>query len=271
MDSRKDIDKIAGSPNLLEPREEAVVEGREVTLKWEASEGATSYRVQVATDAHFDEVILDEEVGDVTEKVLTDVFAPDRRTYFWRVLSGNEYGWSRGNVVESFISASESEAADAPVSPDQEEELGPPGELFKSAGQTVAAEVTGDHDAYEEEGAEAGVEFDYVEAGQIMVITVVILVAIVMAAVVLIQWTDIRHQTVLTEFTGMSGYPELRASETHGTRLLENYEVVDAREGIYRIPIDRAIAIMANEAYEQRDRPMTDELQLLPRPRTQTP
>jgi hypothetical protein len=265
MADRNNTDRIAGSPHLLSPRSETVVEARDVTLKWESAEGATTYRVQVATDSTFEDLVVDEEVGDTTELRLTDAFQSDGDTFFWRVLSGNEAGWSRGNVVESFIASSASQAASAPQTVEEDEKFGPPGALFRSAAETVAAEVTGDTEAYEEEGAEESVEFDYIESGQILAIAAVVLVAVAMIAVVLFQWTNFRHDTVLTEFTGKSGYPELRETKTNATRLLSNFEVVDAEAGVYRIPIDRAMTIMANEAFLDRDRPLTNEIDILPR------
>lgn len=43
---------------------------------------------------------------------------------------------------------------------------------------------------------------------------------------------------------------ELRARETEE---LTTYRVVDSKEGIYRIPIERAMEIMADEAFRQRE------------------
>lgn len=41
---------------------------------------------------------------------------------------------------------------------------------------------------------------------------------------------------------------ELRARETS---ILESYDVIDAPKGIYRIPIERAMKLMAERAYER--------------------
>jgi len=42
---------------------------------------------------------------------------------------------------------------------------------------------------------------------------------------------------------------ELRAREVEE---LNSYKILDPEKGIYRIPIDRAIELMADEAYRQR-------------------
>jgi hypothetical protein len=42
---------------------------------------------------------------------------------------------------------------------------------------------------------------------------------------------------------------ELRARENE---ILNSYRVIDAERGIYQIPVDRAMELIANEAYEKR-------------------
>jgi len=42
---------------------------------------------------------------------------------------------------------------------------------------------------------------------------------------------------------------ELRAKEDH---VLNSYQIIDAEKGIYQIPIERAIQVISNEAYQNR-------------------
>ena len=48
------------------------------------------------------------------------------------------------------------------------------------------------------------------------------------------------------------GSPALRELHAHEAEFLFSYGVVDATKGVYRIPIDRAIGLMAEEAFERR-------------------
>jgi hypothetical protein len=45
--------------------------------------------------------------------------------------------------------------------------------------------------------------------------------------------------------------PRLRELRARDTRILTTYGVVDKARGLYRIPIDRAMELMAEEAYQK--------------------
>ncbi len=252
-------------PVLIEPREEAVVDGSHVTFSWNPAEGARDYRVQVALDASFDETILDKATGGETRLEVRDVFPSDERTYFWRALARGEDGTLHGeDNVESFISGTATDHASHIESPDQEEEFGPAERLVKGAAAEAAAEVTGD-EKYEEEEEALGVEHEGVEASQILGLTLAIAAAIALSIVALFQYFNITAQNTRNAAVGISGYPELRENRFETRRKLSEYAVVAGRPDRYRIPIERAMDLMANEAYRDQDgETYSTELPLLP-------
>ena len=92
------------------------------------------------------------------------------------------------------------------------------------------------------------VEPESIEAGQILVFVIVIAVLIGLAVVALFQYTDLTAQEALVEAADQGIYPELDEVRLHATGLLTQYEVLAGTEGRYRIPITRAMELMAQEA-----------------------
>lgn len=234
------------APALVSPREAEVLDGRSITFAWERVDGATKYQLEVSTRQEFDELAYEKVLQGEVSATVSDTFATDGTLYFWRVLAGDDAGWSNGDHVESFVSVSADEATGERASrPD--ERLGPYPALIRSATVEAAAEVTGEEDLLHEEEA-AGVEHEGVEAGQILGITLAIAAAIVMIVIVLFQWTRIVERETRAAAAGLSGYPELREARMQARQQLESYGVADPDAGLYRIPIDRAMELMAQEA-----------------------
>lgn len=260
--AKKEKDQVTlPAPRLKAPLESDVVDGAEVVFVWEPVEGALEYQLEVAADTSFDEIVLERMLGpDVSSQTVQEAFPTDGQTFFWRVLARNENGWSSGDHVESFVSVSAAEATDVPV-PDRREERGPVSELVKAASVEAAAETTRKALFYEEEHG-LGVEHDRIEAGQIVGLAGAVIVAIIMAIIVIFQWTDVRYRAQRNAVVGLSGYPELREARARAAELLTQYDVVE--EGVYRIPIQRAMELIAAETYENPADQYTSEVQLLP-------
>lgn len=258
-------------PVLVFPRRETVVDGRAVTFEWRPIPHARAHRLQIAADAGFETIVLDEDVSGRDAFEVADTFSTDGQTYFWRILAEDEQGHVRGqDNIESFVGGTGAEAAqyDRQVTGAEEEEAyGPVGGLVRGAATEAAAEVTGDEYFFRKE-VEMGVAHEGIAAGQILAIIGAIVLALVLIVVALIQYTQITAQQVRYSAVGLSGYPELRESRTQAVRELSEYGVVDAEEGIYRVPIERAIELMANEAYQQQDQGWTRELTLVPQDTT---
>lgn len=290
-------------PVLLWPREEAVVDGQSVTFTWQAAGGARGYRLEVAADRSFESVEYRKDVDAGTTAVTVDgTFAPDERTYFWRVLVKGEESWSPGEVIESFISGTADDVVvhasppyrSAPVGPlaallsegsdavlflpsrdagrrrqagataasSREEAFGPAGELLRAASAEVAADLTGEEEYYEAE-EELGIEHEGIEAKQILSIVVVTVVMLALIVVVLFQATGLQAGYVRSQMANEIDYPELRSVEVQASQKLSQYDVIDAEQGVYRIPIDRAMERVAEEA-EQNAATFSSEVQRSP-------
>lgn len=246
--SKQQNESTLPAPALNSPREAAVIDGQNVVFEWEPVDGATRYQLEVATEQEFEDLVVNRVVEGATSVTLKEAFEPDGTIYFWRVLAGDDAGWSNGDHVESFVSSTPEEGAKDLSRPD--ELLGPYPALIRSATAEAAAEVTGEESLLEHD-LEMGVEHENVEAGQILGIVLAIIAAIMMMVVVLFQWTRIVESEIRYASTGISGYPELRQVEMSAQEKLTGYGAVE--EGRYRIPIDRAMDLVVQEARQSGD------------------
>jgi len=240
------------SPELVAPRQAAVVDGTEVTFNWRPVDGADAYRLQVAATASFDEVLYEQTFEGTTAVTMGGLFPTDGQTFFWRVLARRDGDWSRGERVESLVAATAEEAEQHAALPSEEEDMGPAAELVRSAGQDVAETVIDVPESRRlEREKEMGVAYEGVAAGQIAAIALSILLVVVVAAAIVFVWSgQVADQAERTAAT-MGSNADLRETELQATQKLEQYGVVDEEEGTYRIPIGRAMDIIANEAYQQ--------------------
>jgi hypothetical protein len=89
------------SPTLVSPANGATNQSTSLTLQWNASSGATSYRVQVATDSNFVSgiVVNDSTVTDTT-KSLSGL--ANTTIHYWRVNAKNSAGTSAYSQVRNF-------------------------------------------------------------------------------------------------------------------------------------------------------------------------
>ena len=260
MDKEQDgaIPEAPEAPALVSPRREMVVDAQDVTFVWEPVDEAEEYHLEVAADPSFESPVVDERLEAVTEWTPDVDFAEDGRTYYWRVLARDARGWSHGDRVESFVSSTAAfareRAAQHPEGrPDSREEdsLGPYPDLIKSAMTEAAAEVTGDEALLEEE-RRMGVAHEGVEAGQIIAIAATVLIAVIIAIFVVFFWSGSVSEQTRQRVVGLSGYPELRRTDLNAQQLLEQYGVTDREQGLYRIPIERSMRLMIDEAQAQR-------------------
>ncbi len=109
-----------------------------------------------------------------------------------------------------------------------------------------------------------GVQYEGVGAGLIMGFIFVCLMFVVLVVWVGINWAESAAQQAHATAAMDLNYPELRQAELTAARLLNQYEVIDAGQGRYRIPIDRAVDLMVREAYLAPGGNYSQELQLLP-------
>ncbi len=113
------------APNLTVPVEAAVDQPLSVKLRWQSVPGATSYDVQLATDADFNDVVI--ETNTVARLFSTQELNPSEQ-YFWRVraITATEIGpWASArsfttitptSVATPELTDPDEAAADQPLS-----------------------------------------------------------------------------------------------------------------------------------------------------------
>jgi hypothetical protein len=87
-------------PTLSSPANGAVDVALNPTLSWNAATGAQNYRLQVATDAAFSAMVLDQAGNASTSAVVAGLAGSTH--YFWRVSAKNPAGTSGFSAVFSF-------------------------------------------------------------------------------------------------------------------------------------------------------------------------
>ena len=87
------------SVTVLLPMNGAILDDSDTTLSWSAVTGATSYRVEVAADEAFTDVVLDETV----EEPIIDVGELDVGTYTWRVQASADGATASAVSYASFV------------------------------------------------------------------------------------------------------------------------------------------------------------------------
>lgn len=130
-------------PFLLDPRHQHDIDGAHLALRWEPAPGAVRYRVQIALDPEFFDVVLEQDLPPRTEAlVVRQRFPAVGRTFYWRALAGNARGWSEGDRVESFVCGSADQGGRF-VAADEAGYFGPVAALFRSATlETMALEAS---------------------------------------------------------------------------------------------------------------------------------
>lgn len=243
------------APTIVGPVDATTVDGHEVTFAWTSVSGADRYRLQVAETARFDDLVLDEDVGNETAVTVGNQLPTDGQTFFWRVTAGTTDEWGEPSSVESFIVATE-EASEQQLL--GTEDAGPITGLARAAKREVKQRVFTLEDQFEEE-RERGVAYEGIAASQIMAIAVSILAVILVAVAVLFGWYGQVRQEAQAASTNEQNYEMLQRAQVEAQQDLTQYEVVDEEEGVYQIPIDRAMDVIATEEYQQARSPSDAE------------
>src|SRR6056297_2357936 len=197
-------------PEIVAPTDAIAVNGQKVTFAWEPSREADRYRLQIAETATFDELVLDEEVGNETAVTVGNQLPTDGQTFFWRVVAGSYAGWGEPSSIESFTASTEEEAEQDLLAPS---DAGPVTGLARAAKREVTRRVFEFEDRFEEE-KERGVAYEGIAANQIMAIAVSILVVIMVAVVVLFSWYGQVTQETRAQTDSEQNYEMLQQAET---------------------------------------------------------
>ncbi|GEM_PF-2200272 len=92
-------------PTLVSPANDTTCYSLTPVLRWNAASGATSYRVQVATDLSFGAVVFDS--SGITGTSVTTRRLLGLTLYYWRVYATNTYGSSDWSSVRHFTTRQE--------------------------------------------------------------------------------------------------------------------------------------------------------------------
>lgn len=150
-----------------------MVDGHQVVLRWDPAGAADRYRVQIAPDADFHDVVFEQDVPGGTKALVVSLHFPDDdRLFYWRVLAGNAEGWSAGEHIEAFTSGT-AEQAGRFVVPDMAEPFGPVAALFSAATLESVAEVLPGY----RRRAEAALGGERPDGGEVLGVEVGLLVA----------------------------------------------------------------------------------------------
>jgi len=107
---------VPAAPTLASPSNGATGVSTSPTLSWNASSGATSYRLQVSTDSSFLSVVVDRIVTSTSQQLSG---LASSTTYYWRVNATNSAGTSNWSSVWSFRTVALSGAVADETVPDQ--------------------------------------------------------------------------------------------------------------------------------------------------------
>ncbi len=253
-------EQMSTKPALLTPENGAKLPaGAEVILSWEAIEEATEYQVQVSTtpdfhtpspeeliepgeDMELHETVLDMIVKGATALDVSGALPSGGVSYYWRVRARLKDGnWTEWSDTWQFFLEEETVSEELP---DEKESFGPAAALVETATEEAKAELTGHYEAVEE------VEPEGLPAGEILGMMIAIFVALIVLVVALYQLVRLQELSTYMALTEEVSYPIREKREMEGRQKLTQYGVVDPERGIYRIPIDRAMELMVNEAWE---------------------
>lgn len=246
------------SPALVAPVDGAPVDPDAVQFQWEDAGDDLEYALEVAANATFEDVLLTLEVGDALDVTVADL--PDQHgSYFWRMRSKPKGRAAWGPYGEgAMFSVGEEPAAipstddygqpgsAAPVRPDVEEDLGPVPGMLKGISTEVAAEVTGDPEYYAEE-EELGVEHESIGVSQILGFIGAIIAVLILMIIFVFQIVNISELRTYESAVLESGYPELRQVRVEAAREMTQYEILNDAEGVYQIPVDRAMELLVDQ------------------------
>ncbi|MEM1096210.1 MAG: hypothetical protein AAGJ10_16550 [Bacteroidota bacterium] len=115
--------------------------------------------------------------------------------------------------------------------------------------------------------AEMAIEPENMNVAPILSVIGIMLVFVISAVLVTMSLVDVEYQERLLESTMESGYPELQAVRAIAAEALTQYGVVEGDTNVYKIPIDRAMLLLVNDAAGTYDTgTFTDQVTLLPQP-----
>jgi len=99
---------------------------------------------------------------------------------------------------------------------------------------------------------DSGYELSDINVGKIVGLGVGIVVFLIVAFFILNSFFIKAKEDLVYERVLKPGNPKLTELRKQENQVLHSYGVVDSSKGIYRIPIDRAMNLIAEESFQQR-------------------
>lgn len=129
----------------------------------------------------------------------------------------------------------------------------------------AGAEAFASTEGHDSHHALVGVEKESVDTSLLFGIILGTVVIVITLVIIAFTITDVKSRQYVSESVAAIDYPELREVRAAAASQLTQYGVVDAEGTSFRIPIDRAIDLMANEQHQNGDAgSYSDEVVLLP-------
>ncbi len=250
-------------PHLLFPRDEAVLNGADVTFSWESLPDVETYRLEVARDPGFETCLFYQTLMDGTSVRVIDTFPTDGTTLYWRVIVEKGAGRWGEDTIESFLAGAAADVGQHALRPNHYERLGPLAELMTGGADDVmylhshdphppehllGEGITNPETFYTAED-EVGVAHERVEFRQVLKVVFSIVGALALAIAVVFVRFQVRLHDEQLQKVDAANYVELREVEAAAAAKLNHYAVLDAEQQIYQIPIERAMELVVKDAH----------------------
>jgi hypothetical protein len=95
-----------------------------------------------------------------------------------------------------------------------------------------------------------GYEKRDLNARLIVIVALIALILLAASVYVVDEFFQISKEEQIEKVVLQPVSAQLRELRSHEDEVLSTYQVIDATNGIYQIPIDRAMEILANQAYQ---------------------
>ncbi len=118
-------------------------------------------------------------------------------------------------------------------------------------------------DAHGAHGGPTEIESEGISAGSLFGIIAGTIVVVIILVIVGFTVAKVESQEIRDEVTMGIEYPELRDTRAEAEARLNRYAVIDGENDIYQVPIDEAMRLMANEAYQNQGGTFSDEMTLI--------
>lgn len=109
------------------------------------------------------------------------------------------------------------------------------------------------HDEHEHHGGPTDVESEGINTGFVFQIMLGTIVVVIILATTGFSLARVKSIEIRNAATAAIEYPEIREVRSEGMSRLSQFARVDGATDVYRIPIEEAIKMMANEAHAAGD------------------